>query len=256
MNNQFEKLIEDARKVSLSYDEKDLIRHALKKRIGLINESPVFGGFRFFSFKFVATALGAIVIISTSISYAAESALPGSPLYIVKNFNEKLSSLLILTPEKSAEWQVELADRRLEETQKLNGVGKLDEDKRTALEFKFETNANQFNKEIKTLKSENKLKQAGELTGKLESIIEKRKKIFSDMASEENMSDHSEINVILNKVNLRSEQVMGQRQEIEDALAEDDDVADTKTKPQQLEESPGNSEKRTKDSLLKLEIIQ
>ena len=218
MEKDFDKILEKARQVSLSYDEKDAIRHRVKTTIGL-EDAVIFSRLRFFNLKFAGVALGMFIMIGASVSWASENTLPGNPLYVVKTFNEKISGLLTLNPEASADWQVELADRRLEETEKLSNRGKLNENTRASLEFRFETSANQFNKEIKTLKSENKLRQAVELTSKLESVIERRRKIFSNIVDNEKMNGaNSEMNVILNKVNLRSERLLDQKHEIEDEI--------------------------------------
>jgi hypothetical protein len=78
-------------------------------------------------FRPAALVAGTLVIFLVSgTSFAAEAALPGSPLYPVKvNVNEEVRAALALTPEAKADWDITRAERRLEEAAILESQDKV-----------------------------------------------------------------------------------------------------------------------------------
>jgi hypothetical protein len=82
-------------------------------------------------------ALIIAIILGGSLSVAAENATPGDTLYTVKtNINENVRSLFEASDSEQAKWDVRMAERRLEEAEKLEAEGKLN------AETKAEINAN------------------------------------------------------------------------------------------------------------------
>ena len=90
--------------------------------------------FSYFSFSnvtlsrpLIAGGLIAVLLVgSTGVSYAAEDALPGEPLYAVKvAVVEPIQTALITEPVAKAQWQSELASRRLTEASTLAAQKKL-----------------------------------------------------------------------------------------------------------------------------------
>jgi hypothetical protein len=80
-----------------------------------------------FSRPLIAGGLIAVLLVgSTGVSYAAENALPGEPLYAVKvSVVEPIQTALITEPVAKAQWQSELASRRLTEASTLAVQNKL-----------------------------------------------------------------------------------------------------------------------------------
>jgi hypothetical protein len=80
-----------------------------------------------FSRPLIAGGLIAVLLVgSTGVSYAAENALPGEPLYAVKvSVVEPIQTALITEPVAKAQWQSELASRRLTEASALAVQNKL-----------------------------------------------------------------------------------------------------------------------------------
>lgn len=74
----------------------------------------------------LASALALFLCTSIGTSYAAEKALPGDALYFVKvNVNEPIVGALTVSTEHKAQWNVALAERRLEEVEALAAEGRL-----------------------------------------------------------------------------------------------------------------------------------
>src|SRR3989344_3681106 len=84
---------------------------------------------RFFAASYarsMASAAVLIVLVGGGTSYAAESALPGDSLYAVKiGINEKIASTLAVSPEAHVHFAAQLADRRLQEAERLAADGRL-----------------------------------------------------------------------------------------------------------------------------------
>lgn len=76
--------------------------------------------------RFVSTALVLILFAGIGTSYAAQASLPGDSLYAVKvNVNEKIASVMAVTPVARAQFDAGLAERRLEEVEILAAANKL-----------------------------------------------------------------------------------------------------------------------------------
>lgn len=109
-----------AQKLSLRPAEKAQIRAAIMEGITVASpsHSPFHRLLRIFS---RATAVLMIFLLcGASVSYAAESALPGDALYTVKvNFNESILLRMNKSAESKARVQARLMSRRLEEAEKL-----------------------------------------------------------------------------------------------------------------------------------------
>jgi hypothetical protein len=68
----------------------------------------------------VVMAAFVLLIGSTGVTFAAQTALPGEPLYVVKvKVSEPIQGALAVTPVQKATWSNELADRRLSEASEL-----------------------------------------------------------------------------------------------------------------------------------------
>ncbi len=125
------------RHVTLTKTEAQNMRERLISYSNLhdsIQEQAPVSIFSYFSFSHVTMsrpliAAGLVVVLlvgSTGVSYAAENALPGEPLYAVKvSVVEPIQTALITEPVAKAQWQSELASRRLTEASALAVQNKL-----------------------------------------------------------------------------------------------------------------------------------
>jgi hypothetical protein len=83
-----------------------------------------------------------LILSGGSVSYGAESAIPGDTLYSLKvNVNEEIWSALAFSNEMKAEWETERAERRLEEATSLVALGDIREEIVTQIAENFEAHA-------------------------------------------------------------------------------------------------------------------
>jgi len=87
---------------------------------------------------FVALLL--ILVVTTSTAAAAEGALPGDFLYPIKvHVNEEVRSALTFDTSKRADWEIERAERRIEEATQLAVEDRLPDETREELAQQVET---------------------------------------------------------------------------------------------------------------------
>ena len=78
-------------------------------------------------FAVVAAALLLVVFAGGGTAFAAQGALPGTPLYPVKIYvNENVQGALAISPEAQVSFHTSIAETRLKEAQTLASEGKLD----------------------------------------------------------------------------------------------------------------------------------
>src|SRR5258706_14979465 len=84
-----------------------------------------------------------VLALSGGASFVAESSLPGDPLYIVKtSVNERVMGIVNTNnPTDHANWEADLAARRLNEAAELELRGTLTSDVATMLNSEFTTHA-------------------------------------------------------------------------------------------------------------------
>lgn len=138
MNNFFTQLKDTARAIKLSRDEKQAMRvslytHFEKNSMGTFaapvqRHRPTPSMYFFFSTRYVVpVALLLMVGISGGTAFAAQTALPGEPLYAIKiHVNEAVQAALATTPGAKALVHAQLATTRLEEAETLASTGRLD----------------------------------------------------------------------------------------------------------------------------------
>lgn len=98
--------------------------------------SPFFSRFAFSGVgRMTALALVILIVAGSSVSYAAAGALPGDFLYPTKvNFNEKIASAIILTPEAKIEYEETRVETRIKEAEMLIDEGKFDDRRQAVVE--------------------------------------------------------------------------------------------------------------------------
>jgi Domain of unknown function (DUF5667) len=137
MNEFFTQFKTKARTIKLSHDEKQAMRvqlytyferNPVQPVVAQSPARPVPSMYYFFSARYmIPIALVLVIGLSSGTAFAAQSALPGQPLYAVKiNVNEKVATALATTPQAKAQVNAQLATTRLEEAETLASTGKLD----------------------------------------------------------------------------------------------------------------------------------
>lgn len=82
--------------------------------------SPFFSINNFRNKRSISVLVMGGLLMGSSVSFAAEGAVPGNILYPVKvRINENVRGAVTITPKAKAEWEIRLVERRLEEVEKL-----------------------------------------------------------------------------------------------------------------------------------------
>jgi hypothetical protein len=101
----------------------------------------------------VGFAFAFVLIVGVGTSYAAESALPGDPLYAIKvGLTEPVQGALAVSPVAKAQWDTEIISRRLEEAATLAASGHLDDATRGAIEVQIAEKSESVSRNIAKLR--------------------------------------------------------------------------------------------------------
>src|SRR3989338_4881863 len=123
MNDKLAKILNKAREVKLTIEEKSLLKSNIMLHMEsgafseeVIHELPKKSPYIFHSLfgRGMVLAVVIIIIASGGVSFAANSSLPGEILYTIKvNINEKIKELTLRTPEEKIAWYQEKIAKRL-----------------------------------------------------------------------------------------------------------------------------------------------
>jgi hypothetical protein len=141
MNKFFNDLQKEARAITLSPKEKQSMRVQVYAMMEVPRAVP--STYRWFSPRFSVPIAALLLIgLTSGTAFAAQSALPGDPLYAIKvNVTEPVQGALATTPKAKAEWHVQVAETRLEEGEALAASGKLTATTSAALATNFDAHA-------------------------------------------------------------------------------------------------------------------
>ncbi len=133
-----------------------------------------------------AFAMGAIfVLVGGGTSFAAQGALPGDALYAVKTgFNEKIVTALQFTTEAQANYESELAGRRLEEAAELTAQGTISPETQADIERRFSEHAEQAQADILKIKEQGDIALAAGIASRFEAQLQAHGKILAYQSGE------------------------------------------------------------------------
>jgi hypothetical protein len=158
MKQGFEVLQHGSSGVSMDESERLALRESL---ISYMKENPLrnpaLGKRSFLSIGYFNSILVASIVVIFAfggISYAAERSLPGDMLYPFKrSVNENVRGFFAFSNVSKAEFEVNLASRRLDEAQKLQSESKLSGPIATDLSTNLAAHVANFEKQVKSLNS-------------------------------------------------------------------------------------------------------
>lgn|SRR3989344_5172109 len=201
MENKINKIIEDAKKVSLSSKEKSFIKESL---LSHIKSGPILSPFvrkntslrhKWYSTEalfslFYLKPLYIIPVIfllflalGGGTSAVAQMALPGDVLYPIKIYlNENLESLVAITLEDDAQVDLKQATRRLMEAEKLKVRGDLTEKQTLEIKGNFEKEVNSLNKNLLKIEKRGDSKSHSEINKEFRKKINEHYKAFLDVS--------------------------------------------------------------------------
>ncbi|OHA46700.1 MAG: hypothetical protein A3A80_02465 [Candidatus Terrybacteria bacterium RIFCSPLOWO2_01_FULL_44_24] len=207
MNNNLQKLINEAKLWGLTVEERNGIRRNLLAFMesnpqgvhGFGAEARVSNWHVLFTAKPVALFLSIILILtgSTSLSFAAENSLPGEILYPVKvNIIEEVRSALASSTETKAKWESERMAVRLEEAEALANNGQLTPKLRAEIEYNFEKHAQRVDEHVAKLEDEGNVRAVAQVSSNLEVSLEVHQAILENLADQESAAEEIDNGVI------------------------------------------------------------
>lgn len=133
-----------AKNIRLSHNEKAVMRARLEQAMDTslrVNVARVRtqSSYSWFSIRFaMPLAAFLIIVLGGSTVYAAQTALPGGPLYPVKIYvNEQVEGALAISPEAKVSFHTGVAETRLKEAEALASEGRLDANTSAQIESNF-----------------------------------------------------------------------------------------------------------------------
>jgi hypothetical protein len=207
MEDRIEKIFSEARRLSLTADEKSAGREMLRSYMALTPmvapqqtaKKPAFGFARAWTHKTAAafSVSLAVLLSAASVSYAAEGALPGDLLYPVKvGVNEEVRATVAVSAQAKASWEAERAERRLAEAEQLATRGRLRAETRIAIEAQFRNHAERAQKGIAELEDSSDIEAAANVNAHLEGSLRAHKKIIAMLADDSNDDDDTQVNAL------------------------------------------------------------
>lgn len=267
MNQDFEKNLRNLKNISLSENEKALMRSNLElhvKNAVFLEKEPLVRksaeerlntwkdlkspdlsiiSLYFNQFKNMPTLIIALIIaLSGGTSAAAVNSLPGDALYGVKvSVNEPIAGLFTVSQEAKTARQEKLAERRLQEVEELVAKGVFDEEKRSEVEARLNKHIEKFASNASILASDkNKAISSSELTARLEAALMAHQDVLGKVAIKIDVSTSTreEVLAIISLLKKSEGDVKGHREKIDLRLGEDsDDDKATTTKATTTKES-------------------
>ncbi len=163
MSKSLHNFIIRTKKVAMTASEKRAMIFSIlgsslsPSKYSLVSPYSVFSFFTYAHRKraiaFAAIAL--LIMTCAGTSYAAESALPGEPLYPIKlNVNEGFDSFVAITPDAKVKVEVNHAKTRLQEAETLSKKGQLNAQNQSIIETNLQKHADTIKANVSVLASE------------------------------------------------------------------------------------------------------
>jgi hypothetical protein len=171
---------------------------------------------RLFGWRPVFAAMAILVLLGTGTTYASEQVLPGSPLYGVKLLKEQVQAALIADPEVKAEWEAELAERRLSEAAQLAANGRLSPELQAELEARFEAHAEKVGDRIKLLEEKDNFQASAGLASRFEASLDAHNRILSRLSERTEVKANQKVDALKTRVEAKLRTVKDSRMNAED----------------------------------------
>lgn len=231
---------QDTKNVRLSTDEKLATREKLQ---AFMRANPVRGeadvrqlgqevhlnflsSLKSMMLKPLPITLSALLVLGGGTAFAAERSLPTEALYPIKiQVNERVRATLTPTSEGKAKWEARVAERRLEEAEKLALKKKFSGETQAQIELNFDEQAKIVQEKIARLKAEGNIEAAVELANSFQASLKAHEAILSQLDAQH--EDKEAFDPLLEKVKLNTSVVSSEKEEL-DATATVDAQAELK----------------------------
>lgn len=200
MNDNFNKIIESAKSVLLSSEEKNRLWHNIDAYVANnpVVEVPVIrrakhgtlSPFFFHTQRIAVFSLVAVLVLGGSTSIAAQTALPNDALYNIKvNVNEEVRSWFSFGAESKAYYETKRAGERLDEAQKLAVMGKLDTQAKDTIQTNLKKHVENVQKQIATIEASNNLNVAIDVSENFENSLKEHNKSLTKIEQEQKVEE-------------------------------------------------------------------
>lgn len=234
MKDNLKKLFKDTSKLTLSSQEKEDIRHILKTQIGFDVREGLLTRIKQqrsqikTKIRLMPLALALLLTFSGGTALAANGALPGDLLYPVKvGVNEQIRSAIAFTTEAEANYQGDLAARRVAEIEQLAAQGKLDGQVKESAEARFESHADKTLKLIEDLEVKGNFDAAAAVSSRFEASLEAHEELIANISGTGDLI-RDRLQEIRSRINSRIEAAGEARTEAEAQISSDSDEARTR----------------------------
>ncbi len=130
----------------------------------------------------VAALVAIMVLIGGGVSFAAQRSLPGDILYPVKvGFNEKVVAAFKISPVAKVDYEVDLANRRLEEAARLAVRGDVSAQANTDLMAQFQEHADNAKAQIQHIEGQGNVSTAADAASRFEGSLKTHNEIFEKL---------------------------------------------------------------------------
>jgi len=134
---------------------------------------------------------------------AAEGSVPGDALYQVKvGVNENIRSAMALSGEAKANWEARVAERRLEEAEKLTAEGELSIEAKTRIEVNFGEQAERVRARIEAL-GETDTQAAADIAANFETSLRAHERILARLSVDATGETRTNADSVLAQVRVR-----------------------------------------------------
>ncbi len=152
----------------------------------------------------------AIVFLGAGVAFASQNSLPGEALYPVKvGVNERVLEWMTPSPEAKAQLHIDLANKRLQEVEKVTLKGKLNASARSQAEHALTLDVEQAQKRIQEVQKD---EETVSLNSQLESVLRAHTKIIADISTE---GEQKEVAAFTKQLDTKHTQVKKERQKSE-----------------------------------------
>lgn len=219
MKNDYEKIFGSLKKIRFDDDEKSEVRQRILNAIveeGVKERNQtLINPFRFF--RFAAATLLLILIIGGGISLAAESSLPGNLLFPLKvSLNENLKMAFAFSDKEKAFLDIRIAQKRLQDTEKLISLGKMTPTAKQQIETSFKERASSIKKYLEKAEAKGNTGDVIYVSSDFESTLKTHKNILTSVSERKNSS--AGVISIVNSVSENRIDMMNRKQEAKNNL--------------------------------------
>lgn len=219
---------QDTKNVRLSTDEKLATREKLQ---AFMRANPVRGeadvrqleqeahlnflsSLKSMMLKPLPITLSALLVLGGGTAFAAERSLPTEALYPIKiQVNERVRATLTPTSEGKAKWQARVAERRLEEAERLALKKNFNTETQAQIELSFDEQAKLVQEKIARLKAEGNIEGAIELSNSFQASLKAHEAILTQLDAQH--ENKEAFDPLLEKVKLNASVISSGKDELD-----------------------------------------